>query len=126
MAARTTKTAPAVPEYDFDNWTEEDEDRAILAAVPEVKYIVVERRFIGRFVDGDIVEVPLTLSLDDVDELQVQHATPVDQFKEILRTLGGDEAAKKFAKHDLIETAIMAEKYFRTLQRVQQAAFPES
>jgi hypothetical protein len=118
--------APAETPYDFDNWTEEDEAKAILAAVPDVRHIVVERRFIGRFADGDIVEVPLTLSLDDVDELQADYPTPVDQFKAILRTLGGDEAAAKFTAHDLIETAIMAEKYFRTLGKVQQAAFPES
>jgi len=122
--AESTKTE--TPVYDFDGWSDEAEEKAIAAAVPDVKHIIVERRFIGRFVDGDIVEVPLSISLNDVDELQREHATPVDQFKSILRTVGGDDVATKFAGHDLVEAAIMSEKYFRTLQRVQSAAFPES
>lgn len=123
MATAAKNTAP---EYDFDSWTDEAEEQAIAALVPDVKHIIVERRFIGRFTDGDIVEVPLSLSLDDVDALQEEHATPVDQFKAILKSVGGAEAAAKFTSHDLVETAILAEKYFRTLQRVQAAAFPES
>jgi hypothetical protein len=122
----TPKTdAPSAPVYDFDNWSEDDEQKAILAAVPDVRHIIVERRFIGRLSDGSIVEVPLTLSLDEVDELQSEGAAPVDQFKAILRKISGDDAANDFGKRDLVEGAILAEKFFRTLQRVQQAAFPE-
>lgn len=126
MATTRTTTAKQTPAYDFDNWSEEDEDRAIAALVPDVKSIIVERRFIGRFLDGDTVEVPLTLSLDDVDALQNEGASPVDQFRTILKQIGGDDAAAKFSRHDLAETVILAEKYFRTLARVQMAAFPES
>jgi hypothetical protein len=122
-AAKTPKTED--PGYDFDSWSEQDEEKAILAAVPDVKYIIVERRFIGRLSDGTIIEVPLTLSLDEVDELQRDHATPVDQFKSILKKIHGDQSATDFGKRDMVEGAILAEKYFRTLQRVQQAAFPE-
>lgn len=121
MAASKT-----TPEYDFDNWSEEAEAAALAAAVPDVRYIIVERKFVGRFTDGDIVEVPLSISLAAVDRLQEEHATPVDQFKAILEQIGGSEVAAAFVRHDLVETAILAEKYFRTLQRVQQAAFPES
>lgn len=124
--AKSTKTtAPEDPGYDFDNWSEDDETEAILAAVPDVKHIIVERRFIGRLSDGTIVEVPLTLSLDEVDELQAEGAAPVDQFKSILKKVHGEKSATDFGKRDLVEGAILAEKYFRTLQRVQQAAFPE-
>lgn len=127
MAARTTtKTTEPAETYDFDAWSEDDEEKAILAAVPEVKYIIVERRFIGRLSDGTIVEVPLTISLDEVDELQAENAAPVDQFKSILRKVHGEESAIDFGKRDMVEGAILAEKYFRVLQRVQQAAFPES
>ncbi|QYF98907.1 hypothetical protein [Microbacterium sp. PAMC21962] len=120
----TTKTP--TPEYDFDSWSDEDEEKAIAAAVPDVKYIVVERRFIGRFTNGEIVEVPLSLSLDDVEALQEEHDAAVDQFKMLLRIVGGDDVANVFGRQDLVEAAIMAEKYFRVLQRIQQAAFPES
>lgn len=117
----TSKT----PDYDFDNWSDEDEEKAIAAAVPDVKHIIVERRFIGRLSDGTIVEAPLTITLDEIDELQGEGAAPVDQFKSILRKVHGEKAATDFGKTDLVEGAILAEKYFRTLQRVQQAAFPE-
>ena len=121
MATKTT-----TPEYDFDNWNEEAEEAAIAKIVPEVKYIIVERKFVGRFADGDIVEVPLSITLADIDEMQQIATSPVDQFKEILRSVGGDDAVKKFTSHDLAEAAVLAEKYFRTLTRVQMAALPES
>lgn len=124
---RTTKTQPKAeqPVYDFDNWTDADEEKAILAAVPDVAYIIVERRFVGRLADGTIVEAPLTLTLDEVDELQADGAAPVDQFRRILKKVHGEQSAADFGKHDLVEGAILAEKYFRALQKVQQAAFPE-
>lgn len=121
---KTTEAATA-PEYDFDNWSEDDEEKAIVAAVPEVKYIIVEKRFIGRLTDGLVVEAPLTLSLDEVDEMQASASSPVDQFKGILKKVGGEALAADFSSRDMVEGAILAEKYFRVLQRVQQAAFPE-
>lgn len=123
--ATPKKTTEPVPVYDFDSWSEEDEEKAIAAAVPEVKYIIVEKRFIGRLADGTIIEAPLSITLDEVDEMQSAYATPVDQFKSILKKVGGDELAADFSKRDMVEGAILAEKYFRTLQKVQQAAFPE-
>lgn len=123
--ATPKKTTEPAPVYDFDNWSEEDEEKAIVAAVPDVKYIIVEKRFIGRLADGSIVEVPLTLTLDEIDEMQADAATPIDQFKGILKKIGGDALAAEFSSRDMVEGAILAEKYFRVLQRVQQAAFPE-
>jgi len=123
--AKPKITPPVAPEYDFDNWSEEDEEKAILAAVPDVRHIIVERRFIGRLSDGTIVEVPLTLTLDEVDELQAEGAPPIDQFKSILKKVHGDASANDFGKRDMVEGAILAEKFFRSLQKIQQAAFPE-
>lgn len=127
MAGTTRNTAaPAAPEYDFDNWDEEAEEKAIAAAVPDVRMIIVERRAIGRLTDGMIVEAPLSLTLDEVDEMSASGMTPVDQFKVVLRKVGGDELANDFGRRDMVECAILAEKYFRLIQRIQQAAFPES
>lgn len=123
--AATKKPTITAPEYDFDSWTEEDEQKAIVAAVPKVDYIVVERRFIGRLTDGTVIEAPLTLTLDEVDEFQAEGAAPVDQFKAVLKKVHGEESAAEFGKQDVVEGAILAEKYFRVLQRIQQAAFPE-
>ena len=124
MAAR--KTEAPKPEYDFDNWDEEAEKAALADLVPDVKHIIVERRFVGRFTDGDIVEIPLTLSLEQVDEIEQKNESTVDQFRGLLRTFGGDDAVAKFNRHDLSETVILAQKFFNALQKVQMAAFPES
>ncbi|MGN7861454.1 hypothetical protein ACTJI8_12810 [Microbacterium sp. 22303] len=127
MAARTTTntTAPAV-EYDFDNWTDEDEKKAVAALRPDVRYIIVENRFIGRFVDHSIVEVPFNLSVDDIDEMEkVAVGDPIGQLKHLLTKLGGEKVAKAFTAHDIAETMILATKYFDLLTRRASASLPE-
>lgn len=121
-----SKTAPAEPEYDFDAWTEEDEAKAIAALVPEVKHIIVEKNFIGRFPDGAIVKLPLSISLDDIDRLTASYASPVDQVKALLTTMGGEDGAREFSKHDLAETMVMAERFFTVFNRIAGASLPES
>src|ERR1051325_9297715 len=107
MAARTTttKTAATTPEppepiteapapvYDFDSWSEEAETKAIAALEPKIKHIIVENRFIGRFEDGTIIELPLRLSVDDVDALTTNNEGAVDQLKGILTRSGATQAA---------------------------------
>lgn len=127
MAARTTTTpaAPAV-EYDFDNWTEEDEAKAVAALRPDVRYIIVENRFIGRFVDHSIVEIPFNLSVDDIAELEeVALGDPIGQLKHLLTKLGGEKVAKSFTAHDIAETMILATKYFDLLTRRASGSLPE-
>ncbi|WP_416444742.1 hypothetical protein AB3K78_15540 [Leucobacter sp. HNU] len=120
MATRKTQN-----EIDFDAWTEADEERAIAALVPEVQHIIVGRKFIGRFSDGETVELPLTLSLDDIDELEQQGLAPVDQVKHLLTTLAGEQETAKFTKHDIFETTQLATRFFRIFERVNQASLPE-
>jgi hypothetical protein len=121
----STKTATSVEEYDFDNWSEEAEEAA-LRALNDVKYVIVEGTFVGRFSDGTIVKIPLSLKLGMIDELQEKFASPVDQFRHLLRTFAGDDVADGLAERSLIPVAIMTEKYFRCLGRAQELAFPES
>ncbi|MEX8031679.1 hypothetical protein AB6V29_01440 [Microbacterium sp. 20-116] len=128
MAARTKPTtADATPEvvYDFDGWTEEDESKAIAAIAPEVKYIIVERSFVGKFFDGTIVKATLALSLDDVDALQAEYGNEIDQFRSLIQVVGGDENVKALSKQDISDVAQMAMKYFEVLQRIQGATRPE-
>ena len=129
MAARTTtKAAEAATEpdeYDFDNWSQEAEDDA-LRKLNDVKHIIVEGSFVGRFADGTIVKIPLTLSLATIDELQKDFASPVDQFKHLLKTFAGEDVAADLDKRGIIPVAIMTEKFFRALGRAQELAFPES
>jgi hypothetical protein len=127
MAARNTtakKTDP-VEEYDFDSWSEEAEEKAIAAIAPEVKYIIVERSFVGRFRDGTVVKADLSLSLDDVDALQAEHTNEIDQFRELIRVVGGEENVRALSRQDISDVGAMSEKYFNVLQRIQGASRPE-
>lgn len=130
MAARaTTKTAPApsteVEEYDFDAWTEEDETAALIA-LNDVKNIIVEGSFVGRFADGTIVKIPLSLTISMIDELQAQFDNPIDQFRHLITTYAGEDLGAQLAERSMIPVSIMTEKYFRCLARAQELAFPES
>lgn len=126
MATRTTpKPAAAASEYDFDNWSEEDEKKALAELVPDIKHIIVEKDFVGRFPDGAIVKLPLSISLDDVDALQTVSSNPVDQFKTLLKRVGGDEVAAEFSRHDLAETVVMSERFFTIFSRIAGASLPE-
>lgn len=127
VASTTSKKTQPEPEteYDFDNWSPEDEEKALAALVPQIKHIIVEKQFIGRFPDGVIVKLPLTLSLDDVDALQAEASSPVDQFKSLLERLAGTEVAAEFSRHDLTETVVMAERFFTIFERVAKASLPE-
>lgn len=124
---KTTKPAPktAPVEYDFDNWDADAEEKAITLATPDVRYIIVETRFIGRFLDGTLLELPLRLSIDDVDELDALEGGPVDQVKHLLTKLGGAKAAKDFTAHNISESMLLAAKYFTILQRISGASLPE-
>lgn len=128
MATRAntdTEQTDESEDFDFDAWSPDDEEKAIAALVPDVKHIIVEKTFIGRFTDGAIVKVPLTISLDDVTELQNEALSAVDQFTTLLTKLGGKEAAAEFTRHDLAETASLSERYFTILQRITKASLPE-
>ena len=132
--ATTTRQQPAdspetpvhaEEEYDFDSWTQDREDAA-LRALTDVRYIIVEDKFVGRFTDRHVVKIPLKLSTSTIDELEAEYPTPLDQFKQILAMFYGEEEAAALADRSLIEVAIMTEKYFRALKRAQELAFPES
>ena len=138
MAAnKTTKTKSsqqAAPEsqepstdivYDFDNWSPEAEDAA-LAVLNDVRYIIVEGDFVGRFADGSIVRIPLGITMQTVEELQEKHTNTIDQFKSLLTTFAGEDVAAELASRNLVSMGIMTEKYFRALKRAQELAFPES
>ncbi|WGD38474.1 hypothetical protein [Lysinibacter sp. HNR] len=118
-----TKTTP--PVYDFDSWTEEAEAKAIAGLAPDIKYIIVEKNFIGRFVDGTIIELPLNVSLDTINELSETSDSPVDQIKLLLTKIGGAKAAAEFTRQNLAEAMALAVKFFDVFTRISQASLPE-
>ncbi len=123
MAARATTTT-ADEEYDFDSWDQDAEDAA-LRALNDVKHIIVEDSFVGRFSDGLIVKLPLRLKLTMIQDLQRDHDDPIDQFRVLVKTFAGDEVAEKIEDQGMIPTAIIVEKFFRAIARAQELAFPE-
>ncbi len=120
-----SKTKTPEPEYDFDSFDEAAEQAAIAALVPDIKHIIVGGDFIGRFSDGQTVRLPLSITLDDVDQLEQADLSPVDQVKHLLSTIGGKTEAAKFSKHSLLEATALASRYFAVFERVNQASLPE-
>lgn len=114
-------------EYDFESF----DDAALEAAIADagassrVKFIVVEGRFVGRFPDGEILEVPLKVSADDVERLTVEHASPVEQLYELLRLFGTEAQVKGLRKRNLAEVMSFSNSYFDVFGRVNAAALGE-
>ncbi|PRI10917.1 hypothetical protein [Leucobacter massiliensis] len=129
MAATKSKkadTAADVVEYDFDSWSEEAEEKAIASLAPVVQHIIVGKDFIGRFEDGTIVKLPLSITLDEIDELTEKTGNPVDQVKVLLEQIGGKDAVREFTRHNMTETIAMAERFFKVFARIAGASVPES
>lgn len=124
---KPTATADApVEEYDFDAWNDEAEAQAILALTPDIRHIIVEKNFIGRFPDGAIVKLPLEISLDDIERLSSDFPNPVDQVKALLDTMGGEDAVREFSRHNMTDTIVMADRFFSIFSRIAGASLPES
>lgn len=116
------------PKFDFDAvLATYDEDAAIaaLAAKTRVEYVIVEDRFIGRFGDGTIVEMPLKVSVEIIDSLE-GIPNPVDQLKAILTSVGGEKATESILVRDIAEVTLYSTLYFGALQRKVRASLPES
>lgn len=124
--ATPRKTPAPAPEYDFDKWSEEDEAKAIAALAPEVKHIIVEGNFLGRFEDGTIVRLPLSITLNELDALTEKTDNPVDQVKVLLEQMGGKEALAEFTRHNMTETIAMANRFFTVFARIAGASVPEA
>ena len=67
--------------------------------------------------------IPLFILWIGIDEREKVAVIILGTFPQLLLMVAGDT---RKVKHDLIEAAIMTEKYFRAVERVQKAAFPES
>ncbi|APZ81753.1 hypothetical protein NCPPB3778_13 [Rathayibacter phage NCPPB3778] len=111
-------------EYDFDNWTEEDDDKA-LKSLTTVQHVIAGDKFIGRFSDGTIVKLPLNFSLETAKELDSLGEDSIAKFQRLLKLFAGEETAEELEKRPLVAVAILTEKYFRAVNRSQELAFPK-
>lgn len=107
-----------------------DEDAEIerLVAETRVEHVIVEDRFLGRFTDKTLVEVPLRVTVEAIDELQNVEGVnnPVDQLKALLGALGDEATVNALVKRDIAEVAAFAEYYFEVLNKRAKASLPES
>lgn len=124
-ASRTTKTQ--VEKYDFDAFDAEAEDAAIAQiAENSVKYIIVEKTFVGRFASGTIVKVPLDITVSIANGIDEDAAgNPIDQLQRLFELIGDEESAKTILAQGLVESVVFATKYFTVLQKITKASLPE-
>ena len=131
MATTRRKTEPVVwdsstPDDDlpFDSWDETREEAAIHAAAEaaDVKTIIVERTFAGRFPDGQVIRVPLDISVADLDAITAEADNPVDQVKHLFERIGDEQAAEALTKQGLTSAVIFAQRFFEAFQKVAQVA----
>lgn len=119
-----------ITDKDFDTWTEDDEEAAIkqIAAESSVRYIIVEKDFVGRFPDGTILRAPVRLSVNDLNVITSTDAdggTEVDQIKALLRVLGREEDLAALEAQDLVSATDYAMKYMKVFSRVAGIALGE-
>lgn len=84
MTSKTETTS--IPEIDFDSWTPEQEEAALkqIAQAAKCKYAIGDNHFYGRFPDGTIINLPLSISLEDVNEISEGDVASVDQFTRLI------------------------------------------
>ena len=106
MTSKTETTS--IPEIDFDSWTPEQEEAALkqIAQASKCKYAIGDNHFYGRFPDGTIINLPLSISLEDVNEL--------------IEKIAGKEDAEKFLAQPTPSMIDMANKYFEIFQKLNQ------
>ena len=117
MTSKTEITS--IPEIDFDSWTPEQEEAALkqIAQASKCKYAIGDNHFYGRFPDGTIINLPLSISLEDVNEGDV---ASVDQFTRLIEKIAGKEDAEKFLAQPTPSMIDMANKYFEIFQKLNQ------
>lgn len=116
MTSKTETTS--IPEIDFDSWTPEQEEAALkqIAQAAKCKYAIGDNHFYGRFPDGTIINLPLSISLEDVNEISEGDVASVDQFTRLIEKIAGKEDAEKFLAQPTPSMIDMANKYFEIFQ----------
>ena len=120
------KTTPA---YDFDGWDAEAEDAAIraIAASAKPQHIIVENRLVARFSDGEIVEVPLRMTLAQIEDVAAKMETdaPGEQIELVLRVFGDDATADKLRERDMHEVNAIGGLFVETFNKIHAVSLGE-
>ena len=124
----TKKVVDSFSPEDFESWDEAAEEAAITeaAAASDVKYIIVEgKTYVARFPDGQIIKVPLKVSLADIEAITTETSDEMQQVKSLLQILGQDDDLVMLSQQSLISVSIFAERYFRVFEKVSKVALGE-
>ena len=124
----TKKVVDSFSPEDFESWDEAAEEAAIAeaAAASDVKYIIVEgKTYVARFPDGQIIKVPLKVSLADIEAITTETSDEMQQVKSLLQILGQDDDLVMLSQQSLISVSIFAERSFRVFEKVSQVALGE-
>ena len=124
----TKKVVDSVSPEDFETWDEAAEQAAIAAAAAavEVKYIIIEgKTFVARFPDGEIVKVPIKVSLNDISAITTETSDELEQVKSLLQILGQDDDLEVLGNEDILAVTDFAAKYFRVFEKISQVALGE-
>ena len=124
----TKKVVDSFSPEDFESWDEAAEQAAIAAAAAavEVKYIIIEgRTFVARFPDGEIVKVPIKVSLNDISAITTETSDELEQVKSLLQVLGQDDDLEVLGNEDILAVTDFAAKYFRVFEKISQVALGE-
>ena len=124
----TKKVVDSFSPEDFESWDEAAEQAAIAAAAAavEVKYIIIEgRTFVARFPGGEIVKVPIKVSLNDISAITTETSNELEQVKSLLQILGQDDDLEVLGNEDILAVTDFAAKYFRVFEKISQVALGE-
>lgn len=124
----TKKVVDSFSPEDFESWGEAAEQAAIAAAAAavEVKYIIIEgKTFVARFPDGEIVKVPIKVSLNDISAITTETSNELEQVKSLLQILGQDDDLEVLGNEDILAVTDFAAKYFRVFEKISQVALGE-
>ena len=124
----TKKVVDSFSPEDFESWDEAAEQAAIAAAAAavEVKYIIIEgKTFVARFPDGEIVKVPIKVSLNDISAITTETSDELEQVKSLLQILGQDDDLEVLGNEDILAVTDFAAKYFRVFEKISQVALGE-
>ena len=124
----TKKVVDSFSPEDFESWDEAAEQAAIAAAAAavEVKYIIIEGKvFVARFPDGEIVKVPIKVSLNDISAITTETSNELEQVKSLLQILGQDDDLEVLGNEDILAVTDFAAKYFRVFEKISQVALGE-
>lgn len=107
---------------DFDNFTEERLEKQIeLIAATHPKYVVTEKNFYARLLNGDVLTFPLHIRLRDLNEIDTEdNGNPVDQIQTILERFGSKKDVDKLLNASISEATYIAGKYFDIVSQIAQ------